>query len=75
MRTLGLIGLGRIGAFHADTVRGLAGVDALVVTDERPPTTEAVAPRGPARRLPARAAAAILVDGVAIAAATPAHTG
>ncbi len=34
--TLAVIGLGRIGAFHAETLSGLAGVDELVVTDERP---------------------------------------
>jgi myo-inositol 2-dehydrogenase / D-chiro-inositol 1-dehydrogenase len=30
---IGLIGVGRIGAFHASTLRGLPGVDSLVVTD------------------------------------------
>ena len=30
---IGLIGLGRIGAFHADTLAGLDHVDELVVTD------------------------------------------
>ena len=29
---LGLIGLGRIGAFHAETLAHLPGVDSLVVT-------------------------------------------
>ena len=30
---IGLIGVGRIGAFHARTLRGLAQVDSLIVTD------------------------------------------
>jgi myo-inositol 2-dehydrogenase / D-chiro-inositol 1-dehydrogenase len=30
---IGLIGVGRIGAFHAATLRGLAGVDSVIVTD------------------------------------------
>jgi len=30
---IGLIGVGRIGAFHASTLRGLPGVDSLIVTD------------------------------------------
>ena len=40
---LGLIGLGRIGAFHADTLSTLPGVDSLVVTDFVPAVTKAVA--------------------------------
>jgi myo-inositol 2-dehydrogenase / D-chiro-inositol 1-dehydrogenase len=36
MTTLGVIGLGRIGAFHTETLPGLEGVDGLVVADERP---------------------------------------
>ena len=30
---LGLIGLGRIGAFHANTLVGIPAIDSLVVTD------------------------------------------
>lgn len=30
---IGLIGVGRIGAFHASTLRGLPGVDSLIITD------------------------------------------
>ncbi|MFE2568244.1 hypothetical protein ACFXJB_31530, partial [Streptomyces mirabilis] len=30
---IGIMGLGRIGAFHAETLAGLDGVDSLVVTD------------------------------------------
>ena len=72
--TLAVIGLGRIGAFHAESLSGLAGVDELVVTDERPEVTAAVADKLGARAVPdARAALAAGVDGVVIAAATPAH--
>jgi predicted dehydrogenase len=70
---IGLIGLGRIGAFHAETLTGIDGVD-LVVTDARPELTEAVAVKlgvdsaaSPADLLGAR------LDGVVIAAATDAH--
>ncbi len=72
--TLAVIGLGRIGAFHAETLSGLAGVDELVVTDERPAVTADVAERLGARAVPdAQAALAAGVDGAVIAAATPAH--
>jgi len=30
---IGLIGVGRIGVFHASTLRGLPGVDTLIITD------------------------------------------
>ena len=43
MTTLGVIGLGRIGAFHTDTLSGLDSIDGLVVTDERPEVVAAVA--------------------------------
>ena len=43
MTTLGVIGLGRIGAFHTDTLSGLDSVDGLVITDERPELVAAVA--------------------------------
>src|SRR6476660_7303585 len=47
--TIAVIGLGRIGAFHAETLSGLPGVDELVVTDERPEVTAAVADKLGAR--------------------------
>ena len=47
---LGLIGLGRIGAFHADTLSQLAGVDSLVVTDAVPDGRRAPSPSGSAPR-------------------------
>jgi myo-inositol 2-dehydrogenase/D-chiro-inositol 1-dehydrogenase len=72
---IGLIGLGRIGAFHADTLAGLPRVAELVVAD---PVDQAV--RSVTERIPqARAVAspeALLdaeLDGVVIAAATNAH--
>ena len=45
---LGLIGLGRIGAFHAETLSELDGVDSLVVTDAVP----AVTARSPSGSVP-----------------------
>jgi myo-inositol 2-dehydrogenase/D-chiro-inositol 1-dehydrogenase len=69
---LGLIGLGRIGAFHAETLTGL-GVD-LVVNDAVPAVTERVAAKFGAA--PMGSPAAVLasgIDGLVIAAATDAH--
>jgi myo-inositol 2-dehydrogenase / D-chiro-inositol 1-dehydrogenase len=43
MTTIGVIGLGRIGAFHTDTLSGLDSIDNLVITDERPELIAAVA--------------------------------
>ncbi|TKV60805.1 dehydrogenase [Nakamurella flava] len=72
---LGLIGLGRIGAFHARTLAALPAVDSLVVTDAVPAaiaaTVEAV---GAEAADSPEALLAAGVDGVVIAAATPAHT-
>ena len=42
MTTLGVIGLGRIGAFHTETLSGLDGIDRLVITDERSDVAEAL---------------------------------
>src|SRR3954447_399973 len=72
---LGLIGLGRIGAFHADTLSHLDGVDSLVVTDAVPAVTASVAERFDAE--PADSPKALIgsgVDGIVIAAATDAHS-
>ena len=71
---LGLIGLGRIGAFHAETLSTLPTVTSLVVTDAVPATTRAVAERlgVEAADSPEKLLAAGL-DGVVIAAATDAH--
>src|SRR5829696_2674309 len=71
---LGLIGLGRIGAFHAQTLTDLPVVDSLVVTDALPAVTAEVAARLGAE--PAGSPAALVaagVDGVVVAAATDAH--
>jgi myo-inositol 2-dehydrogenase/D-chiro-inositol 1-dehydrogenase len=71
---LGLIGLGRIGAFHAQTLSDLAAVDSLVVTDAVPAVTKEVAHRVGAE--PADSVAELLgagVDGVLVAAATDTH--
>ena len=43
MTTLGVIGLGRIGAFHTETLTSLPGLDGLVITDERTDVAKAVA--------------------------------
>jgi myo-inositol 2-dehydrogenase/D-chiro-inositol 1-dehydrogenase len=70
---IGLIGLGRIGAFHAETLTGIDGVD-LVVTDVRPELTEAVATKlGVDSAASPAALLAAGLDGVVIAAATDAH--
>jgi myo-inositol 2-dehydrogenase / D-chiro-inositol 1-dehydrogenase len=71
---LGLLGLGRIGAFHAETLTSLPAVDSLVVSDPVPGRA-----RDAAERFGAQVAdtpGALLasgVDGVVIAAATEAH--
>src|SRR6476659_7006466 len=71
---IGLVGLGRIGAFHAETLSKLPSVTSLVVTDAVPAAAHAVAERldveladSPDKLLAAG------VDGVIIAAATDAH--
>lgn len=78
---LGLIGLGRIGAFHARTLSELPQVDSLVVTDALPAAVERVLAdlgtgirraRVEAAESPEKLLAAG-VDGVLIAAATDAH--
>jgi myo-inositol 2-dehydrogenase/D-chiro-inositol 1-dehydrogenase len=74
MTTLGLIGLGRIGAFHAETLTNLPEVTGLVITDERPDVVSAVATKYGAT--PVDSVEKLLssgIDGVVVAAATPAH--
>ncbi|VEG56753.1 inositol 2-dehydrogenase [Mycolicibacterium aurum] len=74
MTTLGLIGLGRIGAFHAETLSNLAQVSGLVITDERPDVVAQVATKYGAT--PVDSVEKLLssgIDGVVVAAATPAH--
>ncbi|MFF1279135.1 Gfo/Idh/MocA family oxidoreductase [Streptomyces marokkonensis] len=71
---IGILGLGRIGAFHAETLSGLDAVESLVVSD---PFTDAA--KTAAERFGAEVAdspEAVLaagVDGVVVAAATDAH--
>ena len=74
---IGLIGLGRIGAFHADTLAALDRVDELVVTDPMTAAVDAVTARI-GKATAADSPEALLeagVDGVVIAAATGAHAG
>ena len=72
---LGLIGLGRIGSFHADTLSQLPAVDSLVVTDAVPSVTKAVAERVGAQVADSpESLISSGVDAIVIAAATNAHT-
>jgi myo-inositol 2-dehydrogenase/D-chiro-inositol 1-dehydrogenase len=71
---LGLIGLGRIGAFHATTLSTLHQVESLVVYDAVPALVEATVQRLGVEAAPSPAALLQAgVDGVVIAAATDAH--
>jgi myo-inositol 2-dehydrogenase/D-chiro-inositol 1-dehydrogenase len=71
---LGLIGLGRIGAFHAATLQDLPVVESLVVCDPVAAATAAVVDKFGAEAAGSpQALLASGVDGVVIAAATPAH--
>lgn len=69
---IGLVGAGRIGAFHARTLASLDAVDELVVTDANLPAARAL---GFAVAEDTSALLASGVDGLVIAAATPAHAG
>ncbi len=68
---VGLIGAGRIGAMHAETLLGLAGVDALLVADADPARARAIA--GAAAVDSVDDLFADGIDAVVIAAPTPAH--
>lgn len=74
---LGVIGLGRIGAFHASTLLATPGVESIVVTDlAGPRVDEVVADLGHDRVLGVTSAETLLrsgVDGVVIAAGTESH--
>jgi len=72
---IGLIGLGRIGAFHAETLAALPDVEALVVTDPVPAAVDRVARLLPRVEIAASPGDLLRagVDGVVIAAATNAH--
>lgn len=73
---IGLIGTGRIGALHAETLRGLPGVDGVLVADVDAPRARALA-----EKLDLSAADGIdelyaaRPDGIVITAATGAHAG
>ncbi|MEU9171182.1 Gfo/Idh/MocA family oxidoreductase [Streptomyces sp. NPDC048420] len=73
---IGILGLGRIGAFHAETLSGLDAVESLVLTDPFAEAAKAAADRfgGEVVDSP-EALLAAGVDGIVIAAATDAHPG
>jgi myo-inositol 2-dehydrogenase/D-chiro-inositol 1-dehydrogenase len=74
MTTLGVIGLGRIGAFHTETLSGIDGLDGLVITDERTDVAHAVATKYGVRAVDTvDELLSSGIDGVVVAAATPAH--
>jgi myo-inositol 2-dehydrogenase/D-chiro-inositol 1-dehydrogenase len=71
---IGLIGLGRIGALHAETLSELDEVTSLAVTDVSPDAVAAVSERHPVEAMPDVASLLSAgVDGVVIAAATASH--
>jgi myo-inositol 2-dehydrogenase/D-chiro-inositol 1-dehydrogenase len=71
---IGLIGLGRIGALHAQTLSELDEVSSLVVTDVSPDAVAAVAARHPVEASPdVSTLLSSGLDGVVIAAATASH--
>ncbi|MFE9775338.1 Gfo/Idh/MocA family oxidoreductase [Streptomyces sp. NPDC005931] len=71
---IGILGLGRIGAFHAETLHGLAAVESLVVSDPFADAAKAAAERFGADVADSpEAVLAAGVDGVVVAAATDAH--
>ncbi len=71
---IGLIGLGRIGAFHAETLSALPSVTSLVVTDAVPVAIQSVVDKHGVEAAPTpEKLLASGVDGVIVAAATDAH--
>ncbi|MFC8426909.1 Gfo/Idh/MocA family oxidoreductase [Streptomyces sp. NPDC057236] len=71
---IGILGLGRIGAFHAETLSGLGAVESLVVSDPFTDAAKAAAERFDAEVADSpEALLAAGVDGVVVAAATDAH--
>ncbi|CAL9376076.1 Gfo/Idh/MocA family protein [Streptomyces sp. enrichment culture] len=71
---IGILGLGRIGAFHAETLSGLDAVESLVVSDPFAEAAKAAAERFGAEVADSpEALLAAGVDGVVVAAATDAH--
>lgn len=73
---LGLIGLGRIGTLHAETLAGLKQVDSVVVTDAIPAAVDrAVEAFGFDAVGSPQALLAAGVDGVVVASSTDTHPG
>ena len=73
---IGILGLGRIGAFHAETLSGLDVVESLVFTDPFADAAKAAAEKFGAEVVDSpRALLAAGVDGIVVAAATDAHPG
>jgi myo-inositol 2-dehydrogenase/D-chiro-inositol 1-dehydrogenase len=70
---IGLVGAGRMGAFHAETLTGLPGVEGVVVTDADPARARAVGHKVGATAVDTVADLVAGVDGVVIAAPTSAH--
>ncbi|MFJ3335077.1 Gfo/Idh/MocA family oxidoreductase [Streptomyces sp. NPDC086766] len=71
---IGILGLGRIGAFHAETLSGLDAVESLVVADPLAGAAKAAAERFGAEVADSpEAVLAAGVDGIVVAAATDAH--
>ncbi|MFF8946874.1 Gfo/Idh/MocA family oxidoreductase [Streptomyces sp. NPDC014864] len=71
---IGILGLGRIGAFHAETLSGLDAVESLVVADPLASAAKAAAERFGAEVADSpEAVLAAGVDGIVVAAATDAH--
>ncbi|MCK1821599.1 Gfo/Idh/MocA family oxidoreductase [Streptomyces sp. XM83C] len=71
---IGILGLGRIGAFHAATLAALDAVDSLVVTDPFAEAAKAAGERFGAEVVDSpEALLAAGVDGIVVAAATDAH--
>jgi myo-inositol 2-dehydrogenase/D-chiro-inositol 1-dehydrogenase len=71
---IGILGLGRIGAFHAETLASLDAVDSLVVADPFADAARSAAERFGAEIADSpEAVLAAGVDGVVVAAATDAH--
>ena len=73
---IGILGLGRIGAFHAETLSGLDVVESLVLTDPFADAAKSAAEKfgGEVVDSP-EALLAAGVDGIVVAAATDAHPG
>ncbi|MER6977313.1 Gfo/Idh/MocA family protein [Streptomyces carpinensis] len=71
---IGILGLGRIGAFHAETLSRLDAVESLVVADPFADAAQTAAERfGAEVAASPEAVLAAGVDGVVVAAATDAH--